>query len=194
MPGAREVALAVLARVEGEGAFAAAALEAELEQTRDLRDRALATELVLGCLRRQSWLDHLLESAATRGLAGIDPTVRRILRVAVYQLAFLERVPPRAAVSEAVDQARRSRAPGLAKLVNGLLRNLSSRDRSSLLPDGDAPGTTDELAQRLGVQRTFPTHAAGQHHPQQPRHRDRGARRFGGAGRAHALVGRRRRP
>jgi 16S rRNA (cytosine967-C5)-methyltransferase len=151
MRGARDVALAVLGRVEVDRAFAAAALEAELKQTRDQRDRALATELVLGCLRRQSWLDHLLESAATKGLVGIDPTVRRILRIAVYQLAFLERVPPRAAVSEAVEQARRSKAPGLASLVNGLLRNLSSRDPGSLMPrDDDGQSPTDELALRLG--------------------------------------------
>jgi len=151
MARARDVALAVLGRVEEERAFAAAALEAELPRLSDPRDRALATELVLGCLRRQSWLERLLDDASTKGLARIDPTVRRVLRIAAYQLAFLERVPARAAVSEAVAQAKRSRAPGLAPMVNGLLRNLAARDRAALVPPEEDDGCgIDELAVRHG--------------------------------------------
>jgi 16S rRNA (cytosine967-C5)-methyltransferase len=150
MPGARDAALAILTRVESDQAFAAAVLESELGRVSDPRDRALTTELVLGCLRRRSWLDHLLESAATRGLAGIDPSIRQILRIAAYQLAFLERVPARAAVSAAVDQARSSRAGGLAGLVNGLLRNLAGRDRSSLRPPDGDDAAIEELACWLG--------------------------------------------
>jgi len=151
MARARDVALTVLGRVEEDRAFAAAALDAELGKLPDVRDRALATELVLGVLRRQSWLDRLLEDASTKGLGRVDPTIRRILRIAAYQLAWLERVPARAAVSEAVAQAKRSRAPGLAGLVNGLLRNLASRERAALLPPDDDDGAAvEELAARLG--------------------------------------------
>jgi 16S rRNA (cytosine967-C5)-methyltransferase len=151
MVRARDAALAVLGRVEEDRAFAAAALEAELGRMADPRDRALATEIALGCLRRRSWLDRLLDGASTKGLRRVDPTVRRILRVGAYQLAFLERVPARAAVSEAVAQAKRSRAPGLAGMVNGLLRNLSSRRREELRPtDEDDGAAIDELACRLG--------------------------------------------
>lgn len=152
MDRARDAALRVLGRVEEDRAFAAAVLDAELGRLADPRDRSLATEIVLGCLRRQSWLDQLLSSAAARGLEGIDPAVRRILRIGAYQLAFLERVPARAAVSEAVSQAKRSRAAGLAGLVNGVLRNLAIRDRGELAPRGDDSAPIDELAARLGQQ------------------------------------------
>ncbi|MBW2276453.1 MAG: 16S rRNA (cytosine(967)-C(5))-methyltransferase RsmB [Deltaproteobacteria bacterium] len=154
MKRARDVALTVLGRVEEDRAFAAAALDAELDRLKDPRDRALATQLALGVLRRQSWLDRLLEDASTKGLQRIDPTIRRILRIGAFQLAFLERVPARAAVSEAVAQAKRSRAPGLAGMVNGLLRNLASRDRDALRPSVEADGAAiDELAARLGQRR-----------------------------------------
>jgi 16S rRNA (cytosine967-C5)-methyltransferase len=146
------VALAVLGRVEDQRAFAAAALDAELGRLSDPRDRALATELVLGVLRRRSWLDRLLEDASTRGLSRIDPTTRRILRIAAYQIAYLERVPARAAVSEAVSQTKRSRAAGLAGMVNGLLRNLASRERGALKPSDDDGDAIGELAARLGQQ------------------------------------------
>ena len=125
-------------------------VEAELGSLRDPRERALATEIVMGVLRRRSWLDHLLDSAAPRGLSTIDETTRAILRCGVYQLAFLERVPARAAVSEAVDLSRQSPAPGLSGLVNAVLRNLAARDREDLLPPQDDDGPDKTVALQLG--------------------------------------------
>lgn len=149
MGTARDVAVKVLDRVEGQGAFAAAALEAELEGVGDSREAGLASEIVLGVLRRRSGLDHLLEEASTRGLAGLDPTVMNILRAGVYQIVFLGRVPARAAVSEAVRQVKESRSPRLAGLANALLRKISASNRESLWPDGGR--TLEERALEHGM-------------------------------------------
>jgi 16S rRNA (cytosine967-C5)-methyltransferase len=149
---ARDAALRVLTRVEAEGAHAAAALAAELAGTGAGREAALATELVLGVLRRRPWLDHLLERAAGRPLRNVDPVTRRILRLGAYQLAFLERVPARAVVFEAVEQSRRRGSPRLAGLVNAVLRRLGDRERSALRPpDPGAGASVADLALARGL-------------------------------------------
>ena len=105
---ARGVAAAVVARVVGDGAFAAAALDAELDRAVQLdgRDRALATELVYGTLRLFGWLEERVGRHAKRGIGKLDPVVRAHLAVAAYQIFVLTRVPAFAAVSEAVSAIR----------------------------------------------------------------------------------------
>ncbi len=143
----------MLDRVERDGAFAAAALEAQAATLKDPRDSSLATELVLGVLRRRPWLDRLLDSASSRGgLRKLDVTVRNILRIGAYQIAYLDRIPVRAAVSEAVSSVKRSASPGLSGLVNALLRNLAAREPDALRPPKDDDGASvKELAERYGL-------------------------------------------
>ncbi len=149
---ARDVALNVLERVEKDRAFAAAVLDAELKGVSRSRDAALATELVLGVLRRRPHLDSLLDAVSTRGLKKIELQIRNILRLGAYQIVFLDRIPARAAVSEAVNQARHSKRSGLAGLVNALLRRLAEKDPESLRPDErDLGGSIDAAAVRLGL-------------------------------------------
>ena len=148
----RETARKVLARVETEGAFAAAALAAETMTLKDEREAALAFELVLGCLRRESWLDHLLSSVSDRGLKKIDPAVMRILRIAAYQIAFLSRIPAAAAVNDAVNACKRTRAARLAGLTNALLRKVASLPEASLRPaETDDGAAIDVLTLRCGL-------------------------------------------
>jgi 16S rRNA (cytosine967-C5)-methyltransferase len=152
MARARDAALAVLTRVEEGRAYAAAALESELRAFEEPREAAFAFELVLGVLRNRLFLDELLEKASKTGLEKIDPAVRRILRLAVYQIAFLDKVPSRAAVSQAVEQVRRSRAPGLSGLVNALLRRISRMGPKALSLDSeDNQGSVRDSAVRLSI-------------------------------------------
>jgi len=153
MASARDVARKVLDRVERDGAFAAAALESEAATLKDKRDSSLATELVLGVLRRRPWLDRLLDSASSGGsLRKLDVTVRNILRIGVYQIAYLDRIPVRAAVFEAVSSVKRSGTPRLSGLVNALLRNLAAREPDALRPPADDDGASvEELALRYGL-------------------------------------------
>jgi 16S rRNA (cytosine967-C5)-methyltransferase len=124
--GARETAARVLERVEREQSFAAAVLEAELSRRvqLDSRDRALATELAYGTLRVRDWLSDRVRRFAPRGIDGLDARVRAHLLVAAYQLYFT-RVPPFAAVSEAVRAVTTARGERLGAFANAVLRKVA---------------------------------------------------------------------
>ena len=127
----RDVAALVLARVDKEGSYASAALEAELDRAvqLDARDRALATELVYGSLRVLPWLSANIERFAPRGTKSLDARVRAHLLVAAYQLFFM-RVPAFAAVSEAVGAIRTARGPRVAAFANAVLRKVAAQAAS----------------------------------------------------------------
>jgi len=121
---ARSIAARVLVRVERDGAFAAASLDAELSRHPQLdpRDRALATELAYGSLRVRVGLLEQISSFAARGIEGLDPLARAHLLLAAYQILFLARVPAFAAVDEAVDAIKVERGAKLAGFLNAVLR------------------------------------------------------------------------
>lgn len=100
---ARNLAAEVLRRVWNDGAFAAAALSAHLAKSGlEVRDRGLATELVYGVLRTGPYLERRL--AEHGKLKQSDSHLLSQLFVAAYQLDFLDRIPARAAVHEAVEE------------------------------------------------------------------------------------------
>jgi len=114
-----------------DGAFAAAALDTELDRNVQLapRDRALATELVYGTLRLHGWLEERLARHAPRGLSGLSPEVRAVLAIAAYQILALERVPAFAAVNEAVSAVRILAGDRVSGFANAILRKLASEPR-----------------------------------------------------------------
>lgn len=126
LPTARELAARILLRVERDGAFAAAALDAEIERYPQLdpRDRGLLTEIVYGALRTRPWLEKQLAQLAPRGIPDLE--VRVHLLVAAYQLVFLDRVPAFAAVNSAVTAVSRLRGPKVSGFVNAVLRRFSA--------------------------------------------------------------------
>ena len=126
---ARSVAALAVVRVLRDGAFAAAALSAELDRATKLqdRDRALATELLYGTLRLRSALEARLAPLAPRGLK--DVIVKAELLVAAYQLLALDRVPAFAAVNSAVNAIRAVRGPKVAGFANAVLRKLASGEK-----------------------------------------------------------------
>ncbi len=124
----RALALEVLRRVEATDAYANLLLDARLRKSRLVgRDRALATELVYGVLRWQGRLDWILAPILDRPLLALDRPVRHILRLGVYQLCCLTRIPDFAAVDEAVRLARRMGAARSAGYVNAILRSVARR-------------------------------------------------------------------
>jgi 16S rRNA (cytosine967-C5)-methyltransferase len=124
------VAARVLERVLHDGAFAAAALDAELQRAAQLdpRDRALATEIVYGVLRTLRALDSRLEAHAPRGLPD-DVRVRSQLLVAAYQLLLLDRVPAHAAVDSAVGAIKAARGEKLSGFANAILRKVAADEK-----------------------------------------------------------------
>jgi 16S rRNA (cytosine967-C5)-methyltransferase len=157
---ARTVAFDVLLRVAKQDAYADEALRSELDNSVKADDAGLATELVLGVLRWQRLLDFLIDRRLKKPTTIADPEVRIALRLGMYQVLFLDRVPARAAVNESVELVKRARKRSAAKLVNAVLRKTSeeSLGRKSaadfpagLLPSGLA------LSDRLGIQYSHPT-------------------------------------
>jgi 16S rRNA (cytosine967-C5)-methyltransferase len=132
---ARALAAAVLQRIECDRAYADVTLDAALRESRlDARDRALATRLVYGTLAWQGRLDWHLATLARRDPTTLDPALRVVLRLGLYQILLLDRIPAHAAVATSVDLAKQL-APAAAGLVNAVLRR-AVRERGALaLPD-----------------------------------------------------------
>ncbi|MCW5890662.1 MAG: 16S rRNA (cytosine(967)-C(5))-methyltransferase RsmB [bacterium] len=151
-PDARGVALDVLLRVERGDAWADVLLGHRLAETALApEDRALATTLVYGVLAWRGRLDHHLAALVRDGLERLDPPVLAALRLGLFQLLFLERVPAFAAVDTSVTLARR-RGAGAAGLVNAVLRRVV-REGAHALPLPDA--AADPIG-RLAVELSHP--------------------------------------
>jgi 16S rRNA (cytosine967-C5)-methyltransferase len=117
---ARKVAFNVLRKTE-EGGYASDLLLSHTEGL-DSRDAGLASEIVFGCLRRQGQLDWIIHRTAKRPVARMDTAVRIALRMGLYQLRHLERVPPHAILNDSVELVKAARKSSAAGLVNAVLR------------------------------------------------------------------------
>lgn len=148
---ARGVALDVLLRVEQEGAYSNLLLNASLQKAGLSReDAGLATELVYGTISRQLTLDYILGGLVSKGLNKLEPWVRNLLRLSLYQIVYLDRIPPHAAVSEAVNLAKRRGHQGISGMVNGVLRSaLRAGTLPVIPPDLDA-------AKRISIRHSHP--------------------------------------
>jgi 16S rRNA (cytosine967-C5)-methyltransferase len=122
---ARRAAVDVLRRVNDGRSDLPAALADVRQRLADDRDRALLVELTTGTLRWQGAIDHLVLAFANRPLERLDPEILEVLRVSVYQLLHLDRVPAAAVVNDAVAMARAFRKSSAAGFVNAVLRNVS---------------------------------------------------------------------
>ncbi|HYH47306.1 MAG TPA: transcription antitermination factor NusB [Thermoanaerobaculia bacterium] len=117
----------------------------------DERDQALLRELVLGTLRWLRRLDHVISAASSRRFEDIEAPLHAPLRVAAYQLLFLDRIPDHAAVHEAVEQAHQLTHRGGASFVNGVLRRIARE------PDLAAwPVEERDPVRRLAIEKSHP--------------------------------------
>ena len=157
---ARTIAFDVLLRVAKQNAYADEVLRAELDETVRTEDAGLATELTLGVLRWQRLLDFVTDRYLKKPATTADVEVRIALRLGIYQLLFLDRVPARAAVHESVELVKRARKRSAATLVNAILRKMTKEPLSGNSPaDAVAPLIPAglPLAERLGIQYSHPT-------------------------------------
>jgi 16S rRNA (cytosine967-C5)-methyltransferase len=127
----------------------AAPLVGELARGLSAVDSDLLRELVLGVLRWKTSLDAEIGAISRIPLPRLAPNLREILEVALYQLRHLDRIPPYAAVSEAVTHARASGGEGASKLVNGVLRGI-------LLQPAPAEPPTEASAEALATHFSHP--------------------------------------
>ena len=137
---ARAAAFELLTReASSSGAFDLAAAAADVFAGLDRRDRALAYELATGTLKRRRTLDQVIAACADVAPGRIRPAVREALRLATFQILYLDRVPAHAAVSDSVELAKRSgRRDGA--FANAVLRRVAAGGAAALarLTEGDS--------------------------------------------------------
>ncbi|MGE0405610.1 MAG: transcription antitermination factor NusB [Candidatus Korobacteraceae bacterium] len=143
----RAAAFDVLLRVEREQAHAGELLHSDILKDLSPADRGLTMQLVMGALRWQGRVDAALSTLVSQPLAKLDVEVLTALRLAAYQIGFLDRVPARAAVNESVELVKRARKRSAMGFANAVLRKLATCPE--LLQPVLAPGskTVLDLAQ-----------------------------------------------
>ncbi|OOB79051.1 MAG: 16S rRNA (cytosine(967)-C(5))-methyltransferase [Epulopiscium sp. Nuni2H_MBin001] len=119
MKCAREVSVDILTKIEKEGGYVQLVLKDELEGK---QDKSFITEVVYGSIKHKLTLDYIISSNTKTNK--IKPFVRNLLRVSVYQLMYLDRVPPSAVINEAVKIIKRRNMGSLSGFVNGVLRQI----------------------------------------------------------------------
>jgi 16S rRNA (cytosine967-C5)-methyltransferase len=135
----RALAWDILRRVEEHGGYADALLGRQRGGTGlSARDQALATQLVYGTLAWQGYLDHLIAAFSRRPPDQLDAPVRILLRLALFQICRLTRVPPFAAVDTAVQLAKGFRGGAAAGLVNAVLRRAAREWQQVRFPAREA--------------------------------------------------------
>jgi 16S rRNA (cytosine967-C5)-methyltransferase len=99
------------------------------------RDRSLVNNLVYGVLRWRKLLDWILSQHSTVRVEKIDPGVLNILRIGLFQIFFLNRIPVSAAVNTSADMAKKNAPPWVVGFVNAVLRNTARKKESLVYPD-----------------------------------------------------------
>jgi 16S rRNA (cytosine967-C5)-methyltransferase len=149
---ARGAAYRILREVEQRRGFAVELLQRPPVAALNEPDRRLATELVMGVLRWGGELDYLIEQLSGRPLKYFDPEVATVLRLGIYQMRFLGRIPKSAAVNQSVELVKRARKRSAAALVNAVLRKCPGNElgvepgRQAVSPD---PGALEAALRSL---------------------------------------------
>jgi len=125
MANARYVAVNALVKVNKEGAYSNLTFDKQL-QGEDLnnKDKALAATLFYGVLDRKITIDYVIKQFSKTPLKKISPLTLEALRIGIYQLMFLERIPESAAVNESVNIIKKSKEGRNSGFVNAVLRNV----------------------------------------------------------------------
>ncbi|MBM4160079.1 MAG: 16S rRNA (cytosine(967)-C(5))-methyltransferase RsmB [Ignavibacteria bacterium] len=134
--GPRGTAVKILNRVERSDAYLDRLLDAEM-RTAEMNelDKSLLNEIVTGAIRWQMKLDWVLTGFFHGNFTKAETNIRNALRVALYQILFLDKVPHAAAVNESVEFIKRLRGQKVADLVNAILRNILRNLENIRYPD-----------------------------------------------------------
>ncbi len=121
----RDIALNILMDIDEKGAFSNYAINKHLKGKEDIKDENLIREIVYGVIENLLYIDYIISKASKIKLKKIHPTILEILRMGVYQIVFMDKIPDRAAVNEAVNLSKKYGHKGVSGFVNGILRNIS---------------------------------------------------------------------
>jgi 16S rRNA (cytosine967-C5)-methyltransferase len=144
---ARAAAFEILLRVELDQSYASELLHSTRMAKLSPSDHGLATELVMGVLRWRSWLDQRLVRASLQKLDRLDPEVLAALRLGMYQLQFLSRIPPRAAIFESVEFVKSARKRSAAPFMNAVLRKVAAEPAGNVFAGIQRAADSQALAE-----------------------------------------------
>lgn len=151
---ARAAAFDILLRVELESSYASELLHSRLYDRLTTVDHSLATELVMGVLRWRALLDSHIAKSSAQPLSKLDSEILTSLRLAVYQLRWLSRIPARAAIHESVELVKRARKRSAAPFVNAVLRKIAASIPSA--DEAAQPAISAASAETLAVSSSHP--------------------------------------
>ena len=133
---ARENALQILIKSEENQAYANLELKKKIK-VEDPREKALVTELVYGSLRYRLRLDYIIRKFSKVPLRKIKPEIKNILRISIYQIIFLEKIPDSAACNEGTALALKYGGKGASSFVNAVLRSVSREKNNIKYPNSE---------------------------------------------------------
>ncbi|HEY9165022.1 MAG TPA: 16S rRNA (cytosine(967)-C(5))-methyltransferase RsmB [Candidatus Kryptonia bacterium] len=149
---AREIAIKVLNRVERTDSYLDKLLDFELRNSDMSRvDKAFLTELVNGTIRWKMRIDYVISQFYRGDYPKLDINIKNAIRLAMYQIMFLERVPQSAAVNESVEFVKKLRGQYLANLVNAVLRSAIRK-----LEVVEYPSVEEDPVKALATVHSFP--------------------------------------
>ncbi len=142
MANVRELVLNILIEYERDGVRKPSLLKDSLNKYDYLetRDKAFMKRVVDGCIERQLQIDYVLDSFSKTPVSKMQPFIRNLLRMSVYQIMFMDAIPDSAACNEAVKLAAKHKFSGLKGFVNGVLRNIARNKDKINYPDKKADG------------------------------------------------------
>lgn len=145
----RKLILELLLRIEKDNSFSHLLLSNEINKKKlEAKDEALLTQVVYGTLERKITLDFYLSHYVQPGKK-LEPWVRMLLRMSVYQMVYLDKIPDHAIIHEAVEIAKQKGHRGIQGFVNGILRNIQRNG----IPD---PAEIKDPIERISVQTSHP--------------------------------------
>ena len=133
----REIALKIINDVNTNSAYANISLDREIKKHELVseQDRRFITELVYGTVKAGKTIDWILGKYLSRPLKKVSPIIQDILRMGIYQIFFMSKIPPSAACNQAVELAKKYGHSGTVKFVNGVLRNAVRSPEKAQFPD-----------------------------------------------------------
>lgn len=126
----REKVAQVLTDIEKDDTYLQLALKKELD-TLEAKDKGFANELIYGTIKWRLRLDYVLDQFSKTPVKKMKPFVRQLMRMSVYQILFLDKVPASAAINEAVKIMHKRKMSNLSGFINGVLRNID-RNKSEI--------------------------------------------------------------
>lgn len=144
----RQIAFTILYRIEKDASYANLLLDKAIKESSSTVSSAFLTALVYGVIERKITLDYILSQYLTRPIKRLSPEVLTILRMGVYQIKFMDKVPVSAAVNECVKLSKRNHSAYASGLINSVLRRISNSN--IIYPD------SNDLIYSLSVQYSCP--------------------------------------